>query len=158
MLLPDWAAGTTSGKHTLTLTLLAVSGLCSCCCPACSSDHSYLYLPGAAAQTFWDQSDHLTLRDQTLPCPRGGEHVGHPQDPRTPLCSLGPMPFPLLSTLLLCLASTCGQCPSCKPLTPILSISTSALLLLGGFVGRVFCLPTSLLALSSVLAPPQPCP
>lgn len=133
-------------------------GLRSCCCPARSSDHSHLSLPGAAAQTFWDQSDHLSQRDQTLPCPGGGgERVGHPQDPRTPLCSLGPVPFPLLSTPLLCLATTCGQ-PRRKlvsPLTPILSISTSALLLLGVFVGFFFCLPTALLALSSVLVPPS---
>lgn len=89
-------------------------GLRSCCCPARSSYRSHLRLSGAAAQIFWDQSDHLSPRDWTLPCPMEGEGVGHPQDPRTPLCSMGPVPYPLLSTLLLCLASTCGQPPFCK--------------------------------------------
>lgn len=59
-------------------------GLRSCCCPARSSDHSHLSLPGAAAQTFWDQSDHLSQRDQTLPCPGGGGACGSPPRSQNP--------------------------------------------------------------------------
>lgn len=49
-------------------------GLRSCCHPACSSDHPHLCLPGAVAQIFWDQSDHLSRRDRTLPRPRRVRH------------------------------------------------------------------------------------
>lgn len=79
-------------------------GLRSCCCPARSSDHSHLSLPGAAAQTFWDQSDHLSQRDQTLPCPGGGGACGSPPRSQNPslLSGASAVPSPLNSTPVPC--------------------------------------------------------
>ncbi|XP_061866731.1 mitochondrial dicarboxylate carrier isoform X2 [Colius striatus] len=51
--------------------LRLLQGLRSCCHPAHSSHRPHLCLPGTAAQIFWDQSEHLSRRDRTLPHPGG---------------------------------------------------------------------------------------
>lgn len=92
--------------HADSLFSLPLPGLRSCCHPARSSHCPHLYLPGTAAQTFWDESDHLSRRDRTPPCPRGVSVRVTAETPE-PLFCLGPAPFPL--SPLLCLASACDQ-------------------------------------------------
>ena len=142
-------------------------GLRSCCHPARSSHRPHLCLPGTAAQIFWDQSDHLSRRDGTLPHPGGVSVQVTAEIPEPFSVVWGQHRSPYPSSPLRCLASACGQ-P--VPDSPFLSHPCSQHLcylwdILGPLVpfalfvlGFFCCLPTALLATSSVLACPSPVP
>lgn len=142
-------------------------GLRSCCHPAHSSHRPHLCLPGAAAQILWDQSDHLSRRDGTLPRPRGVSVRVTAEIPEPLSAVWGQRRSPYPSSPLLCLASACGQ-P--VPVSPFLSHPHSQHLcylwdILGPLVpsalfvwGFFCCLPTALLATSSALASLSPVP
>ncbi|XP_064378988.1 mitochondrial dicarboxylate carrier isoform X1 [Dromaius novaehollandiae] len=91
---PHELPGRVSGRFSLchgncqAWTSGLLQGLRSCGHPAHSSHRPHLCLPGTAAQIFWDQSDHLSGRDGTLPRPAGLSGDEH-ADARALRC-LGP--------------------------------------------------------------------